>query len=244
MAFAAPGQLTVSRAYFDMLSNIAEDYSALFVVQAPRVGKNGVRRECHYLHDARHGDALQRAGKLIDRVRNLAQPETRPVSLPAESEAGAGTLPKGAWLTTSRYATRPARAAMAAGALLLLSGAAGWLAVSKNNSAKAGLAAVASADQTATAQRASETPALPPAKAPSHQPGKVQLAILPWGELHVDGRLRGISPPLRTLDLEPGKYRIEVRNGDLPPHRQVVVVQSGGTIVIKHRFAAKKEAGE
>lgn len=239
MAFAAPGQLTISRAYFDMLSNIGDDYSALFVVQAPRTGKNGMRRECHYLHDARHGDALQNANRLFDRVLNQAQSATPPTPLAAESKAGARAVLKGAKLAIVRCAARPARISMAAGALLLLSASAGWLAISKNDPAQARPVGMPASGQSAAARRTSEPPASSPIAAPLPKRGKVQLAIHPWGEVHVDGTLRGISPPLKTLNLDPGKYRIEVRNGDLTPHRLVVVVPSGGTIVIKHGFTGQ-----
>lgn len=75
---------------------------------------------------------------------------------------------------------------------------------------------------------------------PKVSPVQVQLRILPWGEVYVGGRRRGVSPPLKTLSLPPGVYRIEVRNGELPPYRTRLVVdpEAGGKqdLVISHRF--------
>ncbi|MFB8831848.1 serine/threonine-protein kinase [Azotobacter sp. CWF10] len=75
---------------------------------------------------------------------------------------------------------------------------------------------------------------------PKVSPVQVQLRILPWGEVYVGGRRRGVSPPLKTLSLPPGVYRIEVRNGELPPFRTRLVVdpEAGGKqdLVISHRF--------
>ncbi len=67
-----------------------------------------------------------------------------------------------------------------------------------------------------------DTPAAPVAK-----PGTVRLVIQPWGEVYVDGSKRGVSPPISSLSLSPGKHRIEIRNGQFTPQKQVVEVKSG-----------------
>jgi len=67
-------------------------------------------------------------------------------------------------------------------------------------------------------------------------PATVSFAISPWGEVHIDGRMRGISPPLRNVDLTPGRHRIEIRNANFPPHVEIVDAKSGGRIRIRHRF--------
>jgi len=62
------------------------------------------------------------------------------------------------------------------------------------------------------------------------------FAISPWGEVHIDGKMRGISPPLRNVDLAPGRHRIEIRNADFPPHVEIVDAKSGSRIRIRHKF--------
>jgi class 3 adenylate cyclase len=64
----------------------------------------------------------------------------------------------------------------------------------------------------------------------------VSFAIAPWGEIYVDGQKRGVSPPLRELELSPGQYKIEVRNTTFPAHVQNIEVEAGGRIKIKHQF--------
>ncbi len=66
--------------------------------------------------------------------------------------------------------------------------------------------------------------------------GSVTLAISPWGEVFVDGRSRGVSPPLRTLDLPPGPHTIEVRNTTFPSHVGKIEVRAGEVVLIRHRF--------
>jgi hypothetical protein len=67
-------------------------------------------------------------------------------------------------------------------------------------------------------------------------PGRVDLAVAPWGEIFVNGRSRGLSPPIKKLDLPPGRYRIEVRNTTFAPHRTVVQVKSGEQVAVQHEF--------
>jgi hypothetical protein len=72
--------------------------------------------------------------------------------------------------------------------------------------------------------------------APRSSDGLVSLAIAPWGEVLVNGELRGVSPPLTTLRLPPGSYWIEVRNGDAPPLQASIEVKAGETQTLRHRF--------
>jgi class 3 adenylate cyclase len=74
-----------------------------------------------------------------------------------------------------------------------------------------------------------------PAK-PVAPSGRVDLEIVPWGEIYVDGRSRGLSPPIKNLKLAPGRYRIEVRNTTFAPHAAVVQVKSGEQVAVRHEF--------
>lgn len=67
-------------------------------------------------------------------------------------------------------------------------------------------------------------------------PAVVSFAIAPWGEIYVDGQKRGVSPPMREIELSPGQYKIEVRNTTFPVHARTIEVKSGGRIRIKHQF--------
>lgn len=84
-----------------------------------------------------------------------------------------------------------------------------------------------------------EPPAAPVAESPQPMPaaeGTLALSVLPWGEVHIDGRRRGVTPPLRTLQLPPGSHRIEIRNADLPPYVATVRIESGQTRRLAYRF--------
>jgi hypothetical protein len=81
-----------------------------------------------------------------------------------------------------------------------------------------------------------EAAALAVAAAPEPAAGVLQLSILPWGEVFVDGKSRGVSPPLRSIELPPGAHAIEVRNTTFPAHTQRVEVRSGEPVRIRHQF--------
>ena len=93
---------------------------------------------------------------------------------------------------------------------------------------------------------AAEKP-LPPAeiesKIPDGQPNiatptqaTLGFSVLPWGEIFIDGKSLGASPPLREIRLPPGKHQIEIKNTDLPSYRQSVELEAGASKTIRHKF--------
>jgi serine/threonine-protein kinase len=76
-----------------------------------------------------------------------------------------------------------------------------------------------------------------PAPPPPPQTGKIVLAVSPWGEVYVDGRLRGTTPPLAEVELPPGRHRVEIRNSAQLPFHTFVELQAGQTQPIRHSFS-------
>jgi hypothetical protein len=64
----------------------------------------------------------------------------------------------------------------------------------------------------------------------------LNIVALPWAEVFVDGARQGVSPPLRSIPLRPGRHRVELRNGSFPAHVQTVELKPGAEISITHRF--------
>jgi hypothetical protein len=82
----------------------------------------------------------------------------------------------------------------------------------------------------------------PTANLPEQQPGGTAtliIAVSPQGEIHIDGKHYGTTPPITTLDLEPGMHRIEVRSGSRKPYLTYMTVQAGDVRRIRHDFGAK-----
>jgi hypothetical protein len=68
--------------------------------------------------------------------------------------------------------------------------------------------------------------------------GTLQMAISPWGEVWVDGRMVGVTPPLRQLFLPPGPHEILLRNGDSVDVHKTIDVKAGQSVRIRHQFQA------
>ena len=82
----------------------------------------------------------------------------------------------------------------------------------------------------------------PTANISEPQPGgtaKLIIAVSPKGELYVDGKHYGTTPPITTLDLEPGMHRIEIRSGSRKPYLTYMTVQAGEQRRIRYDFDAK-----
>jgi hypothetical protein len=71
---------------------------------------------------------------------------------------------------------------------------------------------------------------------PASKTAKVILAVSPWGEIYIDGKSHGTTPPITTLDLPPGRHRIEVRNPRQPAYITYATVQAGEVRRIRHEF--------
>ena len=64
----------------------------------------------------------------------------------------------------------------------------------------------------------------------------VMFAISPWGEIVLDGKSAGVSPPLSELELAPGRHRIEIRNGSFKPYLETFELEANQTVRIKYKF--------
>lgn len=74
------------------------------------------------------------------------------------------------------------------------------------------------------------------ASAPAATHGMVQLDIQPWGEILVDGKATGVSPPMTELKLTVGPHTIEIRYSDGKAVSAQVDVDASRTQMIRHRF--------
>jgi hypothetical protein len=88
-----------------------------------------------------------------------------------------------------------------------------------------------------------ELPAVPPVTEPASAPlpppaktGTLVFDISPWGEIYVDGKRHGTTPPVNTLDLPPGRHRIELRYSAQPPYVSYTTLEAGDVRRIRHQF--------
>ncbi|MFN3566071.1 MAG: serine/threonine protein kinase, partial [Burkholderiaceae bacterium] len=77
-----------------------------------------------------------------------------------------------------------------------------------------------------------------PAAAGAARPatGVIVLDVAPWGEVFVDNKPVGVTPPLAELKLPAGRHTIEIRHGDRPAIVAQVDVDPSKPQQIRHRF--------
>jgi hypothetical protein len=84
-------------------------------------------------------------------------------------------------------------------------------------------------------------PAETKAAAPAIETVSYKLAIKPWGTVYVDGRERGVSPPMKRLVLTAGKHKIRIVNPSFPDY--LINLDSGKNTssTIAHDFVPAKK---
>lgn len=80
------------------------------------------------------------------------------------------------------------------------------------------------------------------ASARAKRPGTIALAITPWGEVRVNGESKGRSPPLKRLEVSPGKHTIELRHPQNAPLTLEVDLSPGEEFMVRHAFSTPRPA--
>jgi len=274
MSFSEPGQIVVSRSFYEVVSCLSEGYGRLFHYEGSRTDKH-VREHEIYTVQATSA-SLQRtvttnpkrqqvsgSGAIVldklsqtavvvtDNLRRKPRLGTalamaailtvavglrlgrQPAAAPVESPPRVTAAPAPAPVTEAVPERKPAAPSKPAAAA-----AKPATPPSRTAAASSRSGAAPAKPKPATAKAASppggEIEETPVAEAAAT--ATVSFAISPWGEVHIDGTMRGISPPLRNVDLTLGRHRIEIRNADFPPHVEIVDAKSGSRIRIRHKF--------
>jgi class 3 adenylate cyclase len=299
MSFARPGQIVVSRSYYDVVSNLASEYAKLFTYEGSRTDKH-VRE--HEIYVVGHSEgALQKAKDGMKDRASATTPRPRPAASPGSSTVTL-TIPSFAAIAQDKRKLTMIAGGLTVVVLVLL------IAVIAKRSAKDAEPTIAAAPVTAAAApvtssapppsaasepvRAPEvtkpdskvlepvpSPSIIPAPAPastaneSHDsraakaegakavaakaaerneskadaksaepakasapPATIVFAVSPWGEIVVNGKSRGVSPPMKSIKLEPGKYKIELRNTTFPVHTENLDLKARDEVTVRHKF--------
>jgi len=266
MSFAQPGQILVSRSYFDVVSCLSEEYAKLFSYDGARTDKHVREHEVYVVGESEsafiHAKAgmENRAAQTNPRLKAGSSPGGAKAALTGTYRFSAAAIRQAAtaFLQDRRKVT-VAGGVLAAVVVLL---AALLVAVKPSAppvrtatappqegapapsepprqdaaSAKAAATPAGAAARQSSAKGASAKPEARKAEAPGAAPGTLNLAVVPWGEVYVNGKSRGVSPPMKNLKLPPGKYKIEIRNTNFAPRVEVVQVKSREEVAIRHLF--------
>jgi class 3 adenylate cyclase len=292
MTFAEPGQILVSRSYYDIIARLSEDYANLFHYEGARTDKHVREHEVYAV------------GAAPRRLRSRTLPPSRP-----QAAAFAGFRPD---KLAAALAVDAKLLIVAPLAFVFIVGSAFAVRSYRKNDPMAAALVAAPVKRTARPrseppriaavdERRAATPRTGPPKAPVEErragsakepqaaprqkppvkivaaPAKAKtapqeqrapaqrhelaavapresressaatsgaaphnatltLSVLPWGEVYIDGKKLGVSPPLRSVPVAPGKHQVEFRNASFPAHRQTLNVKPGESIIVSHRF--------
>lgn len=97
-------------------------------------------------------------------------------------------------------------------------------------SAASKAATPASAQPTPTAEASHEAPAI--------QSGIVRFNVRPWGSVYVDGTLRGVSPPMKRLQLDEGKHQVRIVNPNFPEKSMSITINAKRSAAVDVDFGS------
>lgn len=255
MGFADIGQLLVSRSYYDAVSRISQEYAGMFHYQGSRTDKHVREHEVYAIGYPGEFTLTKKTPEIIVKVKKAA----------AELMHGVGKL-GGVLYGAYQNASNKQRILYLAAPLLSLVLLAAVLTVVKRGSiapmkqvvvryypaapAASSVAAltvnksesVKVVNETARVESVKKTdkPSIARVRTLEETTGAaavMSLVVLPWGEIYLDGRRQGVSPPLIELQVAPGKHEIEIRNANFPVYKQIIQAKVGEKLKIQHTFA-------
>lgn len=248
MSFAQPGHVLVSRSYYDVVSCMSEEYAKLFTFDGSRTDKHVREHEVYLVGESE--TAFTRAKTGTESRATGSGP--RPAYRQGAEEGGgvraalsaASLKPAAMAFVQDRRKVMIAGAALGAVVLLLAGLLLARRPATPPSASVARTGAVAPATDTKTAdpgaaptstaakrEAVNKEPQQPPVA-----PGNVNLVVIPWGEIYINGKQRGLSPPMKSLKLASGKYKIEIRNSDLAPYAATIEIKPREEVTIRHIF--------
>jgi class 3 adenylate cyclase len=257
MSFAQSGEVMVSHSYYDIISRFSRDYAQLFIYEGTRHDKHVREHEVYRFRPLADNENL--TGKLRDRWRARQEEAAAwAAANPRDGNDAPGKSKMAAARRRKRVVSRFALFATMLGTASIVSAVWSWSSPQDREVATAVASAPAIATEASGTASAQPQPAASKpgdkkssvkvqeesdklatsddgSKAPL-KTGKVKLAVRPWGEIYIDGAKRGITPPLKALELSPGKHHIEIRNGEFAAYKQTIEVKSGDEQTVRYTF--------
>jgi len=289
MGFAEPGQILVSRSYYDAASRLSQEYAGMFHYVGSRTDKHVREHEVY---------AIGYPGDLTGSYKSPGAGSANKLSDIAAALASKSRLYWDASVTrandlvlyvsqTFNQSSSKQKAAYIGGAsvsilllLFLLISVATKSTDNKGDSLKvasvadgmmnattSGVVAASAPVVTAKTEKPEARSAAHPAnvkadkKVEKHEKDKkdkaakadkkphkeaapasgasaiVLLNVRPWGEVYLDGKMAGVSPPLTKLTVASGEHVIEIKNANFPVFSKVVKLKAGDESSIRHAFA-------
>jgi class 3 adenylate cyclase len=251
MSFADPGQVLVSRSFYEVMATLSHDHAEMFGYVGSRTDKHLREHEVYAV-----GSSPEATQRLVETAsRRTASVARAPGWRGALGQQGPFGVQRRALLVAPlvfavfagsgfalRAALRPAASPPQGPATQ--QSPASLPAPAKSLAPPVPVAEPTKAEQpTQEAVPAAPTPSKRKLRASSSEEhaaaaakATVTLAIAPWGEVLIDGKVRGVSPPLNSVELSPGRHTIEIRNTTFPSHVEQLELRPGEKVRVRHLF--------
>ncbi|TAJ76513.1 MAG: adenylate/guanylate cyclase domain-containing protein [Gallionellaceae bacterium] len=296
MGFAAPGQILVSRSYYDAASRLSQEYAGMFHFEGSRTDKHVREHEVYAIGHPGELASAQQAGQKSATRLSAAWGEFRAkskahwdallvkhnelaayvretfnqasgkqkalyaglvtvpfllilllvVKLAHKQEAPPNVLPKNAEVSApAKVAGTQSGVQVATAAPVAATGAAKSVVPAselktKAQSKKEAQKKTAEKKEAAKKETSKKDKKDHKGKATgqaSGEPGVLALTIKPWGEVYLDGKMQGVSPPVTKLQVSAGEHVIEIRNTTFPAYKQSIKIKAGDKTSINYKFA-------
>jgi PEGA domain len=250
MGFSEPGQVLVSRSYHDAVSHVSSEHASLFKYQGSRTDKHVRDHEVYEITQANTAflatavsadtkkstapnSALRYGGVALGLILAVVMgvifwPKNEPQPAPILPPQAAPLLASQPVVTPPPLVPEKPLIEPKVESVFI----AAKPPSSKPEGAKLNDSKAEKTKKMARTRSVEET--TPMLASP---PALLSLAVAPWGEVYLDGRMQGVSPPLAELQVLAGKHEIEIRNSTFPHYLQSITVGAGETIKIKHKFS-------
>jgi len=240
MAFAQPGQVLVSRSYFEVVSCLSQEYAKLFHYLGMKADKH-IREHEIYSVEQEPGANLKAAPEDTAKKDAAAGPGTAPQ--PVLADPGAETAAAKKKAPSKRRSILPFLAVPLAIAALVVV----FLLVFKSKPADTAGDAVMEGEQALPGLKTDDAQAKPGDKEPlvsktttlekaAKASAFIALDIIPVGEIYVDGEKVGTAPPMEFIQVTPGRHKIVIKNASYPDYKEDVDLKPSENFKITHVF--------
>jgi class 3 adenylate cyclase len=255
VGFASGGQIVASRAYCKEVCKISAPYKKLFSFHGAHTDKNVREHELYAV-----GEADRPLAELFNKNTRVPPVSSKRASGAARAAGAAGWFAEHKTLALAMAAMavlvlglvlalvwkKPAKPAAEIAKNIAPTVAPSPLPASASPAVPAAAAPVAPAPAATPPVETAPPPLSPEAIAKANEEkrvaraaaqGVVNFSIQPWGNIYVNGKPIGASPPLKQTRLAPGKYRVEVRNVEpFTPYVVNIEVKAREEVVVRHKF--------
>lgn len=256
MGFADPGQILVSRSYYDAVSRLSQEYAGMFHYQGSRTDKHVREHEVYAIGYPGDFTSTQRSIALKEEIEHATgwRKALATTKIYWEEFIHNVAVWERRGIDAFRKATVTQKATVVGiSAVLMFSMILGIYKLAHRPAAPSvKQVAVTQPIVVAPASAVVATPVVPEGEQKvqgvkqssrvrtlvetTGGPAVVSLAVLPWGEIYLDGKLQGVSPPLLELQVVAGTHKMEIRNSSFPVYKEVIKAKPGEKIKIKHSF--------